>query len=267
MNANAVRLKDGARIHLQQSGSGEPLILIPGWACSVEVFQRNIPALASRCRVIAYDPRSQGRSEQAASGNDYAQRGRDLHAILDALQIKKASVLGWSLGVYDALSYADQFGLERIRSLLLIDESPTIVKEEASDWGEGPAEDIAALIEIVKGPGYLEFFRGYIEAGFEGEAPQALLDSMHEAAAALPRERAAALLEDAAERDYRPISEKAARELPVLQVLRKEWADDAQRWIRAHQPSAEIEVLGGHMMLVEHAEAFNQRVLSFLRQH
>ena len=57
---------------------------------------------------------------------------------------------------------------------------------------------------------------------------------MTETAAALPAERAAALLED------------------------------ATRWIRANQPNARVKVLGGHLMLQEYPVAFNNAVLSFL---
>ena len=238
--------------------------MIPGWACSTEVFRWNIPALAEHYRVIAYDPRSQGRSSQSENGNGYAQRGDDLHQLLELLNLSEVTLLGWSLGVYDLLSYVRQYGLDRVRSVVLVDESPRIIKNGAEDWGEGGAEEIASLIEMVNGPGYLPFFREYLAAGFEGDAPQSLLNRMAESAAALPPERAAARLEDATRHDFTTVSSKVAQQIPVMQILRQDWADDATRWIHANQPTARIEVLGGHMMLVEYAEAFNRVVLSFL---
>ena len=258
------RLSDGTRLHLVQSGAGEPLVLIPGWACSVDVFDRNIPALAERYRVIAYDPRSQGRSDQVAEGNDYGQRGIDLAELLDALDMDRVVLLGWSLGVFDVLSYLDRYGFDRVRSLVLVDESPKIVKTAADDWGEGIAEEIAGLIATVNGPAYLPFFRNYMAAGFEGEAPDELLDRMTNTAAALPAARAAALLENATRHDFRAVSCRAVERLPVLQILRKDWSEAAIRWIRTNQPSARVEVLGGHLMLQEYPDAFNQAVLSFL---
>ena len=83
---------------------------------------------------------------------------------------------------------------------------------------------------------------------------------MTETAAALPAERAAALLEDATRRDFWAISCQAAERVPVLQILR----NDATRWIRANQPNARVKVLGGHLMLQEYPVAFNNAVLSFL---
>lgn len=259
-----MRLADGARISLREYGSGRPLVLVPGWACSIDVFRRNIPAFAERFHVIAYDPRSQGRSGQTGQGNNYARRGDDLHEILLALSLRDAALLGWSLGVYDVLSCVDRHGFERVESLVLVDESPTIIKTGSSDWGEGSRDEISAMIEMVDGPDYLPFFRQYIASGFDGEAPEGILDRMTETAAALPHESAAALLRDAAERDFRSISARAAEQVPVMQIVRKDWAEAAQRWIAANQPKAQVTVLGGHMMLYEHPEAFNSAVLAFL---
>lgn len=258
------RLGDGTRLNLIESGDGEPMVLIPGWACSLDVFALNVPAFAQQYRVIAYDPRSQGRSEQVALGNNYVRRGRDLAELIEALSLDRAVLLGWSLGVFDVLSYVELFGFDRIRALVLVDESPAIIKTADDDWGEGRVEEIDGLIASVNGPGYLPFFREYMAAGFEGDAPEELLDRMTAAAAAVPAQRAAALLKDATQYDFTAVMRLASERVPVMQVLRKEWSEPATRWIRANQPTARVEVLGGHLMLVEYPEAFNRAVLSFL---
>ena len=262
--SHAVRLPDGARLYVESTGSGEALVLIPGWACSTEVFDRNIPAWADHYRVIAYDPRSQGRSEQTVAGNDYDQRGRDLHCVLDAMEVESASLLGWSLGVYDVLSYVRHYGTDRVRSLVLIDESMRVIKEREDDWGEGTAEEIAGLIGIVNGDAYPPFFREYMARGFEGEAPAELLDRLTETASALSPARAAALLEDATRHDFRATAAAASSKVPVMQIVRRDWADAADRWMRRHQPNARLEVLGGHLMLLEYSDEMNRLVLEFL---
>ena len=257
-------LSDGTRIRIEQAGAGTPLVLVPGWACSTDVFQSNIPAFAEHYQVIAYDPRSQGGSDQSAAGNTYAQRGDDLHELLEILALTRVILLGWSLGVFDVLAYLDRHGLDRVQALVLVDESPKIIKSSPDDWGEGDADEIAALIDTVGSAGYLSFFREYMAEGFDGEAPPALLDRMTKTAAALPAGRAAALLRDAAQRDFSLLSKRAASQLPVQQIVRKDWAIPARRWIEANQPGAHIEVLGRHLMLLEFPEAFNRAVLSFL---
>ena len=262
--SHVVRLPDGPRLYLETIGQGEALVLVPGWACSTEVFDENIPAWADRYRVISYDPRSQGRSQQTTSGNNYDQRGRDLHCVLDAMEVESASLLGWSLGVFDILSYVRQFGTDRVRSLVLIDESMRVVREHDDDWGEGNAEEIEGLMGAVNGDAYLPFVREYMAAGFEGDAPDELLDRLTETASALPPYRAAELLRDAIRHDFRETAIAAARKVPVMQIVRTDWADAALRWIREYQPNAQVEVLGGHLMLMEYPDALNQLVLEFL---
>lgn len=262
--SHVVCLADGTRLYAETIGQGEALVLVPGWACSSEVFDANIPAWAEHFRVVAYDPRSQGRSEQSQSGNNYEQRGRDLNSVLDAMQVESASLLGWSLGVYDVLSYVRQYGTGRVRALVLIDESMRIVRESTDDWGEGSQEEIAGLLRAVNGEGYLPFVRAYMASGFEGEAPDELLDRLTRTAATLPPFRASALLEDAARYDFRDTATAAAREVPIMQVVRRDWAEAARRWVRANQPGARFEVLGGHLMLLEYPDALNRLVLDFL---
>ena len=262
--SGTLRLSDGTGIWVEQTGEGAPLILIPGWACSTDVFRSNIPAFAERFRVVAYDPRSQGASEQTPEGNGYAQRGEDLAELIEALDLSGVVLLGWSLGVYDVLAYVDRHGFDRVAALVLVDESPKIIKSGPDDWGEGAPEEIAGLIETVNGEGYLPFLREYMAAGFDGEAPAELLDQMTSTASALPPERAAALLEDAAQQDYSAASSRAAAAVPVLQIVREDWAAEAKAWIEANQPQARLEILGGHLMLIEYAEAFNASVLAFL---
>ena len=96
------------------------------------------------------------------------------------------------------------------------------------------------------------------------EAPAVLLDEMTETAAVLPANRAAALLEDATRHDFRGLSKQVAERMAIMQILRKDWADAAKRWIGVSQPRARVEVLGGHLMPVEYPAAFNAMVLSFL---
>lgn len=148
-----------------------------------------------------------------------------------------------------------------------MDESPKIIKVDADDWAEGEASEVAELIETVSGPDYLSFFRRYIAAGFDGEAPTVLLDRLTDAASALPPKWAAALLRDAATRDYSSLSKRTDEALPILHILREDWSAAAKRWVAENQPHARIEVLGGHLMLLEYADEFDGLVLSFLSEN
>ncbi len=88
----------GGRLYYEVHGEGEPLLLHPGYGCTVEIYWANLPELARHFRVIVFDPRGAGRSvpgDGAATPKTYAD---DAAAVLDAEGIDAAHVLGTSFG-------------------------------------------------------------------------------------------------------------------------------------------------------------------------
>ena len=67
--------------------------------------------------------------------------------------------------------------------------------------------------------------------------------------------------------DYTAEAEKIDSTLPSLFVVAEHWADTAKAALAKHAPKSTVEVLGGHMMFWEHAEAFNARLDAFLAAH
>lgn len=265
MTTQKIKLGNGLDLYLDEQGSGETVILIPGWAYTADVFARNQPAFSSAYHTISYDPRSHGRSQVTAEGNDYRQHGKDLHELISCLNLSNVTLLGWSLGVYDALSYIEQFGLEKVKALVAVDESPTIIKQSETDWGEGSAEEIQGLTGVVNSDAYLSFFRDYMKEGFGGSAPDLMLDQFAEYASSLTPGQAAGLLTDATTHDFRSLLQDLDSKIPIQYILREDWSEVAKIWLNANMPNTEIQVLGRHLMLVEFAEEFNALVLNFLK--
>lgn len=263
---NTIVLPSGLRLNYECHGTGTALLCMPGWGYSSELFARNLPVLSQHYQTFAIDPRSHGQSEVCVDGNDYGQHGRDLREFSQALELKEFILLGWSLGVYDLYSYLDQFGFEGVKAIIAVDESPRIIRRTEQDWGEGTKEEIEGLIEIIRS-GYAEFFREYMASGFVNQPDDELLDNFTQIASSLTTEAAVGLLQDAAQQDYTQIAIQAAEKVPMLNIVRKDWADAAQRWIGEHQPKSTTKVLGGHLMLYEFAEEFNSCVLNFLQKH
>jgi pimeloyl-ACP methyl ester carboxylesterase len=97
---------DNLKIYYEISGTGSPLVLLPGMLGTIESsWRRFIPALAKQYRVIAIDLRGHGRTDNPAPSGKAGtgklridQMADDLNGILDALHLEKALVLGYSLG-------------------------------------------------------------------------------------------------------------------------------------------------------------------------
>ena len=97
---------DDLTIYYEISGTGAPLVLLPGLLGTIESnWRRFIPALARHYRTISVDLRGHGRTDnpdpsgKESTGKLYIERMvDDLIGLLDGLEFEQASVLGYSLG-------------------------------------------------------------------------------------------------------------------------------------------------------------------------
>jgi pimeloyl-ACP methyl ester carboxylesterase len=107
-----------ARIWWDQSGTGDPILLIMGHAYGAGMWHRTIPGLAASYRVIRFDNRGVGRSSDPPGPYSVQLMAADALAVLDAADAASAHVYGLSLGGAIALQLAlDHPG--RVRSLIL----------------------------------------------------------------------------------------------------------------------------------------------------
>ncbi|WP_323960146.1 alpha/beta fold hydrolase [Arthrobacter sp. JZ12] len=90
---------DGARLAWREDGTGDPLLLISGQVTGLAGWDPIVPNLASTFRVIRFDHRGIGGSEEG-SAESYSTRGfaADARAVLDAAGTKRAHVYGHSMG-------------------------------------------------------------------------------------------------------------------------------------------------------------------------
>jgi pimeloyl-ACP methyl ester carboxylesterase len=109
-------------LYYETHGTGEPLILIPGFASGAWNWFRQIDELSKDFQVIAFDPRGIGKSkiENAAYLTNLSMQTfvADVLQILDDLRIEKANVLGASFGGFVAQEFALKFP-ERLDKLIL----------------------------------------------------------------------------------------------------------------------------------------------------
>jgi pimeloyl-ACP methyl ester carboxylesterase len=92
-------LPDGAQLHYETRGTGEPVLLITGTSASIPLWTDGvIDALAQTHQVIAYDHRGMGGSSPAAGPVSMASLATDAAGLLDGLGVGPVHVVGWSLG-------------------------------------------------------------------------------------------------------------------------------------------------------------------------
>jgi pimeloyl-ACP methyl ester carboxylesterase len=97
---------EGIRLHFVEQGSGSPVVLLHGFASSLDVWNGVIPQLARRHRTVALDLKGFGASDRSAG--DYSPRDQAtlVWALLDHLGIREAALVGHSWGASVALAMA-----------------------------------------------------------------------------------------------------------------------------------------------------------------
>lgn len=155
--ADGFALNDGVRIAYEVEGSGDPIVLVPGFSQSARAWRDAgfVDALVEAGRqVILVDPRGHGASDKPHDAAAYgaAAIAGDVVAVLDALEFEHADLMGYSRGGVIAIETAIHFP-ERCRSILVGGAHPyaqdlapirRLVADGAEPW--------VALIEATAGP-------------------------------------------------------------------------------------------------------------------
>jgi len=256
----------GFRMYYEEHGSGFPLLLINGLGSDHLEWLHQVPAFEARFRVLVFDNRGTGRTDVPPGPYTTAQMADDAAALLGALGIPRAHVLGVSLGGMIAqevaLRHPDRVGCLVLGctgpgGALSLRPSPEAMAAFALAKGEDPEAELRRMLPFLysdacirERPEEIErFVRRRLDHPTPPEGYQAQL--------------VAAVTHDASSR----LGEIRARTLVITGD-----ADRLVNWenslrIAGRIPGAALVVLPGapHRLFAETADAFNREVLSFLQ--
>ena len=123
---------DNVKLYYNHVGSGNPVILIHGWSCNHLFFNNQIQELSKNFKVIYYDLRGHGISEIPDYGLNISRFAMDLKELIDLLNLKNVTLVGWSMGASIIFDYISQFGCENLHKLCLIDMTPKVITD--ANW-------------------------------------------------------------------------------------------------------------------------------------
>lgn len=272
----SVTVSDGVQLRYLEAGSGPTLFMIPGWSQTAEQFRHQLDGLSDRYRVIALDMRGHGESDKPPFGYRIARLAKDVHDVLEALDLRDVALLGHSMGCSVIWCYWDLWGAERLSKLLLIDQMPFIVANPAWEAEErelaGAILDAEALYGTVNG----------LAGPGGGAVTDGMISSMLTAGCApddkawiiarnlrMARPDAATLLYNHATQDWRDVIPRI--DIPTLVVAGRisfiPWKSVA--WVHEQIRGSQFEIFeeeegGQHFMFIENAPKFNRVVADFL---
>ena len=138
-----IETRDGAWLYVKDWGTGDPVILIHGWPLSSDSWDPVAEALANAGhRVISYDRRGFGRSDQIWGGYDYDGLTDDLADVMKATGVSEnITLVGFSMGGGEVARYMSRYdGAGVVRAVLissvvpywlLTDDNPDGVPQES----------------------------------------------------------------------------------------------------------------------------------------
>ncbi|MEM7446227.1 MAG: alpha/beta hydrolase [Pseudomonadota bacterium] len=275
MERRAVTTSDGVRLSYLVGGTGQPIVMVPGWSQTATSFENQFAALCSVSRVIALDMRGHGESEKPDHGYRVQRLAKDLFDVIEALNLDQPDLLGHSMGAAVIWSYLSLFRAERpARKLIFVDEGAALMARP--DWNEGKRAQAGCVFPSMDA---LARAKQQILAADAPETAAEILRPMFSDAIdertlmwvagenlKLPRHHAIRLLEDNVIQDWSELI--ATIEQPVLAIGGGDShiGTDSQRWIADTVSNGRIEVIPGgrHFMFFEEFERFNAAITSFL---
>jgi non-heme chloroperoxidase len=264
---NYIEVEPGVEIYYEDTGAGAPLVFVPGWTFTTELFDHQVAHFAKTHRVIVIDPRGQGRSSLTTHGNDYATHAADLAYVIKALELQEVTLIGWSFGCLATWGYVRQEGLQALKAMVCIDLSPKPLSVNPGDWVEGPLDEIADAYNtfLRSRQGQRDFVTYYAnEVMVQRDLNPEELFWIVEQSLKTPPHVAAALFASGMFSNYMAEAQRVDAGLPALSIVAEHWAETAVAFMQQHCPNTKTAVLGGHMMFWEYPGQFNQILEEFI---
>ncbi|WP_394003285.1 alpha/beta fold hydrolase [Luteimonas sp. WGS1318] len=264
------------RLHVEDSGgSGRPVVLIHGWPLSAASWSEQVgPLKDAGYRVVAYDRRGFGRSDTPADGYDYDTLAADLAGVLDDLDLRDVTLVGFSMGGGEVARYVARHGEDRLHSVVFAAAVPPYLMK-TDDNPDGPlTEDKAKAMEDGLKADRDRFFDGFTTDFFSVDGDLKVDESQRQDAIALARQsdQTAALgcMKAFATTDFRQDLTRIT--VPAL-VLHGDGDgtvpfDGSGKRTHAAVAGSELVVIedAPHGVNVSHADAFNRALLTFLQR-
>lgn len=262
-----ITTNDDVTLAYTDEGSGRPIVLVAGYAMPATAWALQSDALrAAGHRVIAFDRRSHGASEDVLRGQRIARHGTDIGELLTALDLRGAVLVGQSMGASSIWAYLDQAGSGRVAGILTVDQTPKLIN--TADWPHGfygmePSNSGTFFDDGIPDTG----------RGLRVDQSQAGVVRLMERLGGMPDVRQANapetrwLLRDHGQQDWRDVIERL--DVPFVMVAGR----NSQLWPCSHAEAAVGENPRGRAHVIEDAghatnfdqpDAFNTVLLDFV---
>ncbi|CAA9559098.1 MAG: Non-heme chloroperoxidase [uncultured Thermomicrobiales bacterium] len=263
-------------LYYEDQGSGRPVVLIHGFPLSGRSWEKQTTALLEAgYRVVAYDRRGFGKSSQPTTGYDYDTFTADLNTLMTSLDLRDATLVGFSMGTGEVARYLGTYGSERVRQAAFLASIPPFLPK-TDDHPNGVDHTVFDGIMAAIRQDRLAYLSAFYESFYNLDeflgsriSEEVVRDSWNVASGASPVGTLACVPTWLT--DFRG-------DLPRVDVPALVMHGDADRILPISAtggshladaiPGSQLVIVEGapHGMLWTHAEEINRALLDFVRQ-
>jgi len=261
-----VDVRDGTSVFVQDVGHGRPVVLVPGFGLTHEVWDAQVRMLSGSHRTVALDPRGTGCSDKPVGGYSLDRLALDIEAVLATLDLVDVTLVGWSFGGQMALQVAAACPQRLAQLVLVASNGVRASRSDSFPFGADPDHLEGVLVGGEEDDRVGARHRNLAAAFADPPVPELLawlgtLQLRMPSWAAIPcyRTYVRSDLTAALPRIQLPVLQLVGTRDPVTPV-------EGARWLRDRLPNAHLVELegAGHLPMFETPDLFNAALLEFV---
>ncbi|MEJ2108912.1 MAG: alpha/beta hydrolase [Acidobacteriota bacterium] len=253
-------------IHYLEAGKGDRIIVfLTGWTLPAEVWEEQIPYFTERgFRVIAFDPRSQGKTKRTETGNTYRQHAADLYEFLLKIKAEHSFLVAWSSSVNTLLEYVSSPDSIRPNKIVIVDGFPSAIPRDDFPGTTSLSQAREQFYELQQDRE--KFTEKYIEGLFKQPQDASLLKDLKKSSLQTPIGALMSLFFDNITGNRLSVLDRIA--VPTMIVTTREHESLGQ-YMNTRIPRSELTVIeeAGHAIFLDKPQAFNQALEDFIGEY
>lgn len=268
---------DGVQLSWLEAGSGQSLLMLPGWSQSAALFRDQFEGLSDQFHCLALDYRGHGESEKTDHGYRISRFAQDVQELLEHLQLGQVTLLGHSMGASVIWAFLDVFGSDQLSGIVIDDQSAamTLLEDESQSEIENagaifPWDQLNQICASLKSPDADQVTRSLMDNMLSDQISSADRDWIMAENLKFPRHHAATLLFNHSTQDWRDLIMRI--QIPTLIIGGESSVvpEVSQRWIHSQIPNSLMEIFptdagGHHFAFLENPDRFNIVLIEFIK--
>ncbi|HVZ96902.1 MAG TPA: alpha/beta hydrolase [Chitinophagaceae bacterium] len=264
---------ENIRLYYEDLGAGTPVVFIHGWPVTHAMWEyQDTPLREAGFRCITYDRRGFGASDASLDTYDYNALADDLKCLLDALDLRDVTLVGFSMGGGEVVRYCSRYACAQVSKIILVsavvpfmlkthDNPDGVPKEMFRQFDEAIRNDRQAFLQ--------DFFKQFFGLSWvKHPVSQGTLDYSFSLAAVASPKATLECMKAFSQTDFR--NELSSIQVPALVIH-----GDADKTVPIKCTSEETvrqlphsfyKVYAGapHGLYITHKEALNHDIITFV---